>query len=255
MSDYKMELSIAIREAEKTAKDECRFLDRDDEDYIAYKVKAARSEVVKKIVRNWQNAIDYALEHYKPELNFKKGDKYPKNWMNKNPKIMKTFEEYKYLLPILNYLFRLSRYQKGEIYEQLKELAGDIRYEHPSSKKTYEHAMFMLTGRLYEKMAKKIECSKSIIEKYIKTLKKGEILKFVCKNGRKEIWSDGFYLTGKYTRKETFVTIDHTEIFERFNLAGKDLKKPEEPKEIPFDEIDDEHAKLLASLAKKDSGY
>lgn len=149
------------------------------------------------------NHFEYAsLKYYKRELNQSRIDYFPLAWMTKDIRIMETFDRYPSFLPILNYLFNLTRKKGIEDYGGVK---FDNKYNIGGKKYEYidkywktqkrEYATFTTNKDFYQKASSKLPVSEATIKKYLVAFRTAGIILEVGKAGRDgRIYSDGYYL-------------------------------------------------------------
>jgi len=175
----------------------------------------AKAKIVKACLAAHQEAIKKINEDYQRELKYRKADKYllyedPK-WMMKDEVIVNNLVRFRFTIPILNYLWNINRYTRGEalkeMFDQTRKVAGQVKHKTDNGK-LYRYATFVSNDAFYKKMASKIGCSKNYIQKYFIELMDIGILKKLGNVGRDgTLYADGYYIPygDNQYRKEVFL--------------------------------------------------
>lgn len=196
-----------------------------------------KSKIIKACLAAHQRSIDKIKKNYEKELKFKKEDKYllreNPRWMMEDSKIVYKLERFPFTIPILNYLWNFNRNTRGpelkQMIDQTEQVAGPIKYK-TDKNKLYDYATFVTNEGFYEKMSKRIKCSKNYIQKYFIAFIKIGILKKLGKVGRDgTLYSDGYYVPyGDSFRKQVFLK-DSPDF--RYGLRNFDPLRVQAPKE------------------------
>lgn len=152
---------------------------------------------------------------------FKNKRDFPPKWVTRNNKIMLKAKNNKYLLPILKFLYWHQRRLRPKDVDQIFLLAESVvpgeRY-----KEDHYFCVFEKDHEFTENIAKAVNCSTSMIDKYFRAfVKHGLILKL----GRLDrysgyVYSDGYLIkTPTGYRKQSFITErKHRKVMEGFSL-------------------------------------
>lgn len=173
-----------------------------------------KSKLIKSALAAHKEMIKYLEKNYREEIQYSKEDKYilgeSPRWMMEDEKILQNLERFPLTIPILNYLWNLNRFTRGdelvEMFSLTKEVTGGKKHITEKNKE-YGYATFVTNSEFYNKMSKKIGCSINYIQKYLISFNKIWIIKKLGNVGRNgTLYADGYYVTylDKY-RKEVFL--------------------------------------------------
>lgn len=179
-----------------------------------------KAKVIKAFLTAHQRSIDTIKKNYQREINYSKNDKYvlgeyPK-WMMQDEKIVENLKRFSPTLHILNYLWNLNRFTRGQelknMFALTKKVAGEIQHK-PKKRKSYNYATFVANTEFYKKMSSRIRCSTNYIQKCFIAFRNIGILKKLGTIARNEtLYADGYYVPYLDSfRKEVF--LKNTKLF------------------------------------------
>jgi hypothetical protein len=162
----------------------------DSKDYIDEKLSNGRACAVRWLFEAWASTA----KKYSPCL--KSGLRYPYNWMTDDRRINKTLERYPMIVPMLNYLFELNRFTRGDKLGALVEITdtvtGGERYEYQGE--YFKYSAIVADQEFYSEMSSALETSDEQLKKYIRVFANSGILKRLGKIRRGPyIYADGYY--------------------------------------------------------------
>jgi len=152
------------------------------------------SKEIKRVKKDLNKLLTHIESEYREHLAFSKEDRYPLKWMLNDSRIAVKMERYKYLCPILNYLFNINRRIKGDEYKAMMELSDGYQWDDK-----HDLCVFVADDDFYSNMEKVIGCSKATIKKYFRAFIENKILMVVSdkqqgrKAGRRVVYADGYY--------------------------------------------------------------
>jgi hypothetical protein len=161
---------------------------------IDQRILAAQSKIVKKAVADANKFISYIRVEHKRELEYS-GQRYPRKWMLKDPKIKAVIENRRVILDFANYLFDYTRHVKWEWVHQMTELVHGQMYEDKHS-----FALFKADSDFYHKVAKELNCAPITLQKLLKQFCEAEIVRKIGsvatykRGGQPGLYSDGYYI-------------------------------------------------------------
>ena len=194
-----------IQEAEdKTVEPGTTF----DEEYTQQRLFVARARAVKDANKATNKLLKFIQENYEAELKYSKENIYPREWMRRDKRIMQTLEHYPLLLDLLNYIFNLTRYIKGDEQKIMIALNDKvIGDKYSKNGKDREFSSFITDQEFYDKLMKKFGKKHSTIEKYLKALTDAEII-FKAGRVNVEIKMKGKEMVVKEKRGGTTLYVD-----------------------------------------------
>lgn len=184
-----------IKRAEREVDKEFDFIDDEDRENRLFK---ARAEAAKACLKAVQKAESFLLTEYKDEINYRKEDIYPRQWMLNDKRIYNALETYPLTVPLLNYLFNLNRYIKGQEYKDMVELCDSVTDGKIYNGK-WNLSAFITDKAFYHDITKRFGYSKIYIQKCLKAFEQtGIILKIgTVKKGRGRpatLYADGYFV-------------------------------------------------------------
>jgi hypothetical protein len=193
-------LENAIKIAEQKVLEE-NF--REPEEIINDRLLKARSKVVVDHYEKVLTHLDYVEKNYPTELAWKRKNRYPVGWMNKDPKIKCVLDRFPKLVPLLNFLFNINRYSDTQSLDKnrMKKLLIGIKYK-SSLGEEHQYSTFTTNAKFYEDMTKTLDCSKITAQKYLQELSRIEVIIEVGKDSKYgKIYADGYFMESPDGRK------------------------------------------------------
>jgi len=187
-----------------------------NEEFRDQELFKARSKAVKAACRALRNADDYIRMKYPHELKYSKENIYPRAWMLKDEKISNVLERYPKTELILNYVFNLNRYIRGDEYKAMTELTERFtkvkapRID-PDTREDHEFAVVLADHDFYERITRAVDCTKIYVQKYLQAFKSVSIFFELGKDEKnRRLYSDGYFVKGKDNtlRKVAFLRND-----------------------------------------------
>jgi hypothetical protein len=178
------------------------------------------NNLLREIIKTSERIIETAYKQNPALVIYSKDNKYPISWMINNVDVMTAFKRYPPLLPILNYIFKLTYKPKGidreKMIENNKYSEVGKKYK-SSSGKSWHYTTFITNKPFYTEMSKELDISIPTIKKYIKVLAKMGIFvklaKVPVEKGRQgeligTLYADGYFAQQKGNKfiKRAFLT-------------------------------------------------
>ena len=183
----------------------------------------ARAPVIKQHMAALKEQENYLLKHYAKELNYSKEYVYPRKWMLNDRQTYNSLERFPKIIPILNYIYNLNR-RKGSKYWMVDGLIDQVTNK-SGEYSTYNGnnlAVFVTNQAFYEELMEKLNCSKGLIQKYLKTFAAESIIVNLGNVGTTgSLYADGYYkLYVNTRRKHPFLKkADHMVALRDFTLS------------------------------------
>lgn len=205
--DYiKRQLADAEAEAkEKYGINELRKSDLDQADnYLFF----ARIKEIQAILGESVLSRKFIKTHWSDEYDYITNNTFPYGWMDQKG-IMKTFDQNKPLLPILNYLHNTAKKAKKRDRDIMNQLSGEAKHnKHPIS-------CFVADANFYKKAVAAIGLSERTIQRYIKQFIAIEAIRKIAAPERNlRVLSFGYY-TQWDGREQHRTYLKETTVFKR----------------------------------------
>lgn len=142
--------------------------DETREQYAVF-VHSHKSKVVKKFLREIDEAKEEILRKYKQEIRYSKEDVFPRQWMLSDKRIANTLESYPMLCDLLNFLFNRTRFPNKNQIHVMQQLVGKQKF-HAETGNLYEMSVFTTDPNFLQEASKSLKCSTRTIYRYIKNL-------------------------------------------------------------------------------------
>ncbi|MDP8227149.1 MAG: hypothetical protein P9L89_05875 [Candidatus Celaenobacter polaris] len=164
-----------------------------------------KEEIVGHLVRRHHKHISIFLKDFEKkyiEHLWIKGEYYPLRWMLSNPAIHAVLHRYPKLIPILNYLDKVSLkpdHNRTVAFSKRFKFQTTIQSGKSKGKKiSYQYSFILTDNEFYEKMTKELGIPKKLFQKYIQQLKEIGIINYLDTiNPGKEnkiLYTDGYYI-------------------------------------------------------------
>ena len=149
-----------------------------------------RSKAVKELLKDYENSVKYIKRNYKKELNFSKENRFQSmNWIKKNKGIQKNLERYPLLIPLLDYLFNMTR--RGITQKRIDEMYALTGTQKLNGN---PYACFVADDGFYTKITKTLNISKRQAQRYLKGLESIDAIRILRKLEHNiKVYADGFY--------------------------------------------------------------
>lgn len=169
----------------------------------------ARAAVVKDANSAAQQFIAYLKTQYPWELNHKKDDMFPTNWMKDDKTIAAIIESHKSFIPLVNYLHNRTRYHRGEKLKAMEEeTIRRTQGKRSKYKGKHTYATFFTNKNFYDEVMQELHISKNSIQRYLAAFAKiGNIQMLFDGKTRGRLYADGYFTpapNGSY-RKHSFL--------------------------------------------------
>jgi hypothetical protein len=190
-------LKTQIQQAENKIREEKDLDLINDKEHTQQMLFIARSRAVKETLKDAEKFQNFIQEKYKPELKYRKENKFPLAWMTKDKRINQTLDRYELLTPLLNYIFNLNRYTRGKDFDKMVALNDQVLNGERYGEKEYNFSSFVTDQAFYTGLIKALGKTKATWEKHIYALADAEIIfnggRTKAKGGT-TLYLDGYFM-------------------------------------------------------------
>jgi hypothetical protein len=179
-----------IDRAEAKVKDEYA---RNTQEVIEHFSFPARRAVIKGFCNTIESVKEAVIEQYPDEYYYRNSSgPYPRKWMTDDKRINAKLKDFK-IVELLNYLFKINQYIKGDAFEAMTALADKLT-EGKRHNNKHAYSVFTVNKDFYAKATKALKLSQRTLQKYLQAFCNAGIVSMVDKITEGMVYADGFFM-------------------------------------------------------------